>query len=78
MEARGRKQGGGGTTDDFQDDRVNLFEEERLIDVIVANRHRSAQDMERAILDAVKRHTGNIPQSDDITLVVIKRVSKAA
>jgi len=78
MEARARKGGGGGTTDDFQDDRVNLFEEERLIDVIVANRHRGAQEIERAILDAVKRHTGDIPQSDDITLVVIKRASKVS
>ncbi len=60
---------------EVQDDRVNLFEEERLIDVILANRGRSAQEIEHAILDAVKRHVGNIPQSDDITLVVIKRDS---
>ena len=56
-----------------EDDRVNLFEEERLIEVIRSNRHRSAQEIQALILDAVRRHTAGTPQSDDITLVVIKR-----
>ncbi|HKI84767.1 MAG TPA: PP2C family protein-serine/threonine phosphatase, partial [Candidatus Krumholzibacteria bacterium] len=75
--ARGENADGarGGEAGEVQDDRVNLFEEERLIDVIRANRGRNAQEIERAILDAVKRHVADIPQSDDITLVVIKRDS---
>ena len=56
-----------------EDTRVNLFEEERLIEVIRSQRHRSAQEIQAAILAAVRRHTAAVPQSDDITLVVIKR-----
>jgi len=55
------------------DDRVNLFDEKRLISVIQQNRHRSADEIQAAILDAVQRHVSGIPQSDDITVVVLKR-----
>ncbi len=30
-------------------------------------------EIQSAILQAISEHTANIPQSDDITLVVIKR-----
>ncbi len=51
----------------------DLFGVERLVDVIQANLDRSAREIQSAILEAIARHTGNAPQYDDITLVVIKR-----
>jgi len=51
----------------------NLFGEERLIEVVQHNSNKSAREIQSAILDAISAHTANIPQSDDITLVVIKR-----
>ena len=56
------------------EEEVNLFEVERLEQVVVRHRHQGAQAIQDAILEEVARHTAGIPQSDDITLVVIKRV----
>lgn len=50
-----------------------FFEEERLIEVCVARRHDSADEIRRALLAAVRRFARDVPQSDDITIVVIKR-----
>ena len=51
----------------------NLFGEERLIEVVQHNSSKSAREIQSAILEAISNHTADIPQSDDITLVVIKR-----
>jgi serine phosphatase RsbU (regulator of sigma subunit) len=51
----------------------NLFGEERLIDVVRSHKKKSAREIQSAILGAISAHTANLPQSDDITLVVIKR-----
>lgn len=51
----------------------NLFGEERLIEAVQHNSNKSAREIQSSILDAIAAHTANIPQSDDITLVVIKR-----
>jgi sigma-B regulation protein RsbU (phosphoserine phosphatase) len=51
----------------------NMFGEERLIEVIRAHRKHTAREIQAEILAAISVHTGNSPQSDDITLVVIKR-----
>jgi serine phosphatase RsbU (regulator of sigma subunit) len=51
----------------------NLFGEERLIEVIRASLAMSASEIQAAILQAISDHTANVPQFDDITLVVIKR-----
>jgi len=56
-----------------EDGRVNLFEESRLIEVVHEHRHRPAQEIQAAILRAVRQHTAGTPQSDDITIVVIQR-----
>ncbi len=66
--------------DDDDDDEIttNFFEEHRLRDVVVSRRHDSAEVIRRAVLRAVEHHTQDIPQSDDITLVVIKRVGLLA
>lgn len=51
----------------------NLFGDERLMSVIRKNRAGTAREMQSAILKEISEHTGDSPQSDDITLVVIKR-----
>jgi len=51
----------------------NLFGEERLMEIVRANISRSAREIQSAILTAITDHTANVPQFDDITLVIIKR-----
>ena len=48
------------------------FGEKRLEEIIRAGRDTSAAGMIEAISNAVKNHTEGAPQSDDITLVVLK------
>jgi serine phosphatase RsbU (regulator of sigma subunit) len=54
---------------------TNFFEEERLIEVVRASRGRSATEIQRAILREVEQFTKGIPQSDDITLLVLRRTA---
>jgi serine phosphatase RsbU (regulator of sigma subunit) len=49
------------------------FGEEKFLDVLKANAGRSVADIQAAVLSAIAAHTRRAPQSDDITLVVIKR-----
>ncbi len=58
---------------DALDERGEPFGDEGLAAVIEENRHQSAQKLLSTIVDAVERFSGNKPQTDDITLVVIKR-----
>jgi len=51
----------------------NLFGEERLLEVIESCLALSAKEIQAAILKAISDHTAGVPQSDDITLVIIKR-----
>jgi sigma-B regulation protein RsbU (phosphoserine phosphatase) len=53
--------------------RAEMFTEERLVAVLDANKHRSAVEIQESILEAVTAFTGNHPQFDDMTLVVVKR-----
>ncbi|MFH1145183.1 MAG: SpoIIE family protein phosphatase [Candidatus Eisenbacteria bacterium] len=63
--------------DESQSEEVaNMFGEERLIDAIRASGHRSAVEIKEAILKAVNRFVAGVPQSDDITLVVIRRADR--
>lgn len=61
--------------DDDDDDliEVNFFDLDRLVNVVKEHSHRSAEDIRTSVLAAVRRHVRDVPQSDDITLVVIKR-----
>jgi phosphoserine phosphatase RsbU/P len=52
--------------------RQNMFGEERLNEVIRASRGLPAADIITAILESVRTFTGGYPQSDDITLMVIR------
>jgi serine phosphatase RsbU (regulator of sigma subunit) len=50
-----------------------MFGEEPLIEVVRRNSHLPAVGIKEAILDAVSQHTQGVAQSDDITLVVVRR-----
>ena len=50
-----------------------LFGEGRLQATVAANQGASAQQVLEAIIDALKTFTGDTPQSDDLTLFVVKR-----
>ncbi len=56
-----------------EDDYDAMFGEEALFDVVRRNRHLPASGIKDAILAAVSAHTSGVAQSDDITLVVIRR-----
>ncbi|MEJ2209337.1 MAG: GAF domain-containing protein [Anaerolineae bacterium] len=51
----------------------DLFGRQRLAEVVSAHRHGSAQELARAIDDAVAEFVGDAPQSDDFTLLVARR-----
>jgi serine phosphatase RsbU (regulator of sigma subunit) len=65
--------------DEDEDDEPILpfFEEHRLVDICVERRHESAEQIRAALLAAIRNFAQDVPQSDDITIVVIKR-DKAA
>lgn len=52
----------------------NPFGEERLSAILTQPDHHSPQDIIRKTLEAAKEFTGNTPQSDDMTIVVIRRI----
>lgn len=56
-----------------EDDYDAMFGEEALFEVLRRSRHLPAAGIKDAILDAVSSHTSGVAQSDDITLVVIRR-----
>ena len=51
-----------------------LFGEDRLKAAMVANRNASAQEMLEAIVTAVSDFTGDMPQADDLTKFIVKRL----
>ncbi|MGE5262992.1 MAG: SpoIIE family protein phosphatase [Acidobacteriota bacterium] len=54
------------------------FGAERLADIVAANGHRGAEIVVEEIVRAVKEFTGGGPNSDDLTIVSIKRKVKEA
>ena len=56
-----------------QDHEEELFDEERLQKVAQSNLGRSAEEIQDAILAEVHAFTGDAPQADDITLMVLVR-----
>ena len=51
-----------------------FFDDERLLDTLKANTHKSAGEISQSIVNAVDRFTNGHPRTDDLTLVVIKRL----
>lgn len=56
-----------------EDDPEAMFGEETLVEVVRRHSHLPAVGIKEAILDAVSTHTQGVAQSDDITLVVVRR-----
>jgi sigma-B regulation protein RsbU (phosphoserine phosphatase) len=50
-----------------------MFEEERLRDVVAAHPKASAQQLVGAVIEAVEAFSRDTPQADDLTLFVVKR-----
>jgi sigma-B regulation protein RsbU (phosphoserine phosphatase) len=50
-----------------------LFGEERFRAAVAARARAGAQQILESVVDAIKTHTGDTPQSDDVTLLVVKR-----
>ncbi len=48
------------------------FGEDRLLRVIMENRHRPAQEIMEQILAAITTFAGERPQHDDITIMVLR------
>ena len=55
-------------------DQNDLFGEKRLTELVAAHRDETAAGILESILHTVSAFQGSVPQSDDITLVVVKRV----
>ena len=55
-----------------QDQSGEDFDDEGLMEVVRANGSASAEEMKDKILAAVKNYTGDVPQSDDITVLILK------
>ncbi len=53
-------------------DKDEMFEEERLLELLKANRKGSAKEISEKIVDEVVSFQANQPQGDDLTLVLIK------
>ncbi len=60
-----------GVTESF-DLEEEEFSEERFRNLLLENRHRSAQEIFDAVLEDIKVFVGEAPQHDDLTLIVIK------
>jgi sigma-B regulation protein RsbU (phosphoserine phosphatase) len=50
----------------------HMFGEERLRTVIAGHLHASAEQVQHAVVDALGGFSGNAPQTDDFTLLVVK------
>ena len=50
------------------------FEEERLVEVLKANRNEPAEVIVQAVIKAVTEFSAGAPQADDITLLIAKRL----
>ena len=53
----------------------DMFSEERLVETLTRHRGASAPELHRRLLDDVQHFQAGNPPDDDITLVLVKRVS---
>jgi sigma-B regulation protein RsbU (phosphoserine phosphatase) len=52
-----------------------LYGEERLVEVLQKVKTQSAIEIIDAVIAAARAHAGKHPQSDDMTILVVKRTS---
>ena len=50
-----------------------MFGEDRLLDIILANMHRTANDIKHLLLEEVHNFVAGTPRQDDIALIVLRR-----
>jgi len=62
------------STEDPEPAQEEQFGEERLLEIVLAKRSKSAGEIKDAVMQAVSDFTRGFGQSDDITLVLIKRL----
>jgi serine phosphatase RsbU (regulator of sigma subunit) len=58
---------------DAEDEDGDFFDDEAIIDITRANSGKFAHEIQSSIIEAVQKFSGSAPQSDDITLMVLKR-----
>jgi sigma-B regulation protein RsbU (phosphoserine phosphatase) len=58
---------------DAQDADGDFFDDEAIIEITRTNSTKFAHEIQSAIIDGVQAFTGDTPQSDDITLMVLMR-----
>lgn len=58
---------------DAQDELGNFFNEEIITEIVRTNNQRLAFEIQSSIIEEVQKFSGNNPQSDDITLMVLVR-----
>jgi phosphoserine phosphatase RsbU/P len=54
------------------DTKMNQFGKTRLLDIINAHSHQSAQELVNHILDEIASFSEGVPQHDDVTLLILK------
>ena len=59
---------------DAENEQGTFFGRERLLKTIQAHKDRSAQEIQAAIIAAVREFIGDATQLDDVTLMVIRKV----
>jgi len=55
-------------------DNEEFFEEERLFDIILANKNKSSHTINRKVIKEIHSFSRNTPIADDMTLLTIKRI----
>jgi serine phosphatase RsbU (regulator of sigma subunit) len=60
---------------DARNDEGEMFGEQRLLAIILKEAPRGIQALERALLEAIEEFTRGLPQTDDITFVIIEKCS---
>jgi len=50
-----------------------MFEQERLLDLLQANRSCTAEEVLSAALTGIRAFTDDAPQFDDLTMIILKR-----
>ena len=61
-----------GIAEAMNDDQ-ELFGEQKLATILAQHHHHSPQDVIKTALQAAKEFAGSTPESDDMTIVVIRR-----
>jgi sigma-B regulation protein RsbU (phosphoserine phosphatase) len=56
-----------------QNEQNDFYETSRLVEIFSSNTHKNATEILDAIVQSWKSFVGNSPQSDDLTLIVVRR-----